>query len=262
MNQPGGVTSLADRSLAGKVALVTGAPRSIGRAIAGALASDGAHIVLHYRTREREAHDAAQAIRQKGVDVVAFSGDLRSSSNVTELFDAAEEHFGRIDIVVANAGATSQLQPVAEISDAEFDRMLDINTRAVFYVLREAARRIADGGRIINIGSSSVDSAGAGFGAYATSKNGPTATIRTLAKELAARGITANTILAGAVNDGFLAVDSEVLSPELMNHVAASAPAGRLGAPDDIGAVARFLAQPEAAWMNGQSVTVNGGSWI
>lgn len=249
--------------LTGKTALVTGAPRSIGRAIAEALAQEGANIVLHYRSRHAEAEDAAKAIREQGVDVLPVAADLTCSSNVRELFDQAAAHFGGVDIVVANAGVTQKrLEPVAEISDEEFDRVLAVNTRGVFYVLREAARRIADGGRIINVSSSATQSAGAGFGAYATSKNGATATIRTLAKELAARGITANTVASGAVLDGFLAADSDVLSPEMMRYVAASAPAGRMGQPRDIAAVARFLALPEAEWLTGQTLTVNGGSWI
>ncbi|MCQ8832063.1 SDR family oxidoreductase [Streptomyces malaysiensis] len=262
MNQSHGTRDPGVRRLAGKTALVTGAPRSIGRAIAEALAEEGANIVLHYRSRETEAHEAAEAIRKRGVDVLSLSADLTRSSSVRELFDLAIAHFGGLDIVVANAGVTSRLQPVAEVSDAEFDRVLAVNTRAVFYVLREAARRVSDGGRIINISSSSTRSAGAGFGAYATSKNGANATIRTLAKELSSRGITANSIHSGAVGDGFLAADSGVLSPEMTQYVAASAPAGRLGEPSDIAPVARFLALPEAEWINGQALVVNGGSWI
>ncbi|MFE2182386.1 SDR family oxidoreductase [Streptomyces sp. NPDC059455] len=262
MNQSNGPRGPGVRRLARRTALVTGAPRSIGRAIAEALAEEGANIVLHYRSRETEAHEAAEAIRKLGVDVLPLSADLTRSSSVRELFDLAIAYFGGLDIVVANAGVASRLQPVAEISDAEFDRVLAVNTRAVFYVLREAARRLSDGGRIINISSSSTQSAGAGFGAYATSKNGANATIRTLAKELSSRGITANSIHSGAVGDGFLAVDGGVLGPEMTQYVAASAPAGRLGEPSDIAPVARFLALPEAEWINGQALVVNGGSWI
>lgn len=192
------------RRLHGKVALVTGAPRSIGRAIAESLSDDGASVVVHYRSRRDEAEATVAALRGRGAEAIALGGDLGDSKNVVALLAEARAKLGGIDIVVANAGVTSPLSPVAEISDDTFERVLSANTRATFYVLREAARTVRDGGRIINISSSSARFTLAGFGAYATSKAAANVTIGVLANELGPRGITANSIMAGPIDAGFL----------------------------------------------------------
>ncbi len=253
------------KRLHGKVALVTGAPRSIGRAIAQSLADDGASIVVHYRSRRDEADATVSALRERGAEVIALGGDLSDSANVVALFAKTQARFGGVDIVVANAGVTSSLAPVAEISDDTFDRVLSANTRAPFYVLREAARTVRDGGRIINITSSSVRFTPAGFGAYATSKAAANTTIGVLANELGARGITANSIMAGPIAAGFLdpAGDTARGAPEgMIESLAAAAPAGRMGLPSDIGTIAAFLAAPDAGWINGQVILANNGAGI
>lgn len=248
--------------LRGKVALVTGAPRSIGRAIAQSLADDGARVVVHYRNRRDEADAAVAALRERGAEAIALGGDLSDSATVVALFAETQAAFGGIDIVVANAGATTALSPVADISDEDFDRLLSANTRATFYVLRQAARTVRDGGRIINISSSSVRFTPAGFGAYATSKTGANTTIGVLANELGARGITANSIMAGPIAAGFLDPSNEAVrnAPTgMMEAMAAVAPAGRMGRPSDIGPIAAFLASSEAGWINGQVILANDG---
>nr|WP_294570084.1 SDR family NAD(P)-dependent oxidoreductase [uncultured Arthrobacter sp.] len=205
----------------GKVALVTGAPRSIGRAIVESLSDDGASVVVHFRSRRDEADAAVAALRGRGAEAIANGGDLADGRNVAALFAETRAALGGIDIVVANAGATTAPAPVADISDKDFERLLSSNTRATFYVLRQAARTVRDGGRIINISSSSVQFAPAGYGAYATSKAGANTTIGVLANELGPRGITANSIMAGPIDAGFLDPSGDLVK---------GAPDGTIGA--------------------------------
>lgn len=248
--------------LAGKVALVTGAARGIGRGIAESMAAEGARIVVHYRSREREAAETVAALEGLGTESLMFGADLTDSSAVRAMFRTAAEEFGGVDIVVANAGTNSSHAAAADTTDEEFDRLLEVNTRSTFFVLRQAAREIRDGGRIINVSSSSVENPQRGFAAYATTKAAALATVRVLAEELGERGITANTVMAGAVASGFLDPAGDAaqrLGEDLLRELARSAPAGRLGTPADIAAVATFLAGDDAAWVNGQTLLVNGG---
>jgi len=250
--------------LRGKTAIVTGAPRSIGAAVAAALAAEGANVVVHYFNRPEEADHTAVELRSAGGSAITLGGDLSHSGEVKALFEQAAEHFGGVDIVVANAGATSAPSSVAEISDELFERLLNADTRATFNVLRAAARVIRDGGRIINISSSSVRFEPAGFAAYSTSKAGALTTIGILAKELGARGITANSIMAGPIGAGFLDPASEIVknAADAVDDLAAAAPAGRLGQPDDIAPIALFLASPESGWVNGQTILANNGALV
>jgi 3-oxoacyl-[acyl-carrier protein] reductase len=251
--------------LTGKVAVVTGAPRSIGHGIASQLGELGADVVVHYHSRKEEAERTVQSLTSRGVRAVAVAGDLTDSTKVRSVFNQAVAAFGGIDIVVANAGATTALTPVADITDDQFDLMLSVNTRAVFYVLREATRRVRDGGRIINITSSSAKFTPAGFAAYAASKAGANVVVKVLATELGARGITANSVMSGPVEAGFLDPSSEVVAAApvgMLDSIAAAAPAGRLGRPEDIASVVAFLATPAAGWVNGQIILVNNGAAI
>ncbi len=254
-----------ERPLTGKTALVTGAPRSIGRAAAEALAALGANIAVHFRSRQDEADATVADLRAAGANAVALGADLSDPAQITALFDKVEREFGGLDIVVANAGVTSPPAPLAQMTDEEFDRVFAVNTRSVFFVLREAARRLRDGGRIINVGSSSAHFALEGFSVYAGSKTAPLTAVRILAKELGPRQITANTVVVGPIADGFLAADSDFMrgAPDgMLDQLAAAAPAKRLGAPGDIGSVIAFLATSQASWVNGQEILVNGGASV
>ena len=205
------------------------------------------------------------ALHSSGAEAIAVGGDLSDSSAVATLFGAAREQFGGVDIVVANAGRTAPMTPVAEISDGLFDELLDANTRATFYVLREAARTVRDGGRIINISSSSVHFTPAGYAAYSTSKSGALTTTAILALELGGRGITANSIMAGPIGTGFLdpTSDAVVAAPAgALDALAAASPAGRMGRPSDIASLAVFLAGPGAGWVNGQTILANNGALV
>jgi 3-oxoacyl-[acyl-carrier protein] reductase len=251
------------RRLEGKTALVTGAPRGLGLGIAQAMAEQGANVAVHFHNRVDEATAAVEDLRARGVDAEAFCGDLSDSSAVGSLFGEVIRRFGGIDIVVANAGASSSHAMVANISDDEFARLSRVNVNATFFVLREAARTIRDGGRIINVSSSSVRNPQSGFGAYATTKAAALATVRVLAQELGARSVTANSLVAGPVAAGFLDPSSPAvqhMGTSMLETLAKAAPAGRLGTPEDIGAVAAFLSGDDAVWVTGQDIVVNGGS--
>ena len=251
--------------LRGKVAIVTGARRSIGEAIVRALAEQGAKVVVHYRSGRDEAEKLVAELCASGSDAVALGGNLSRSAEVKALFDESEVLYGGVDIIVANAGATAVPSATAEVTDEVFEFVIDSNTRATFYVLREAARKIRDGGRIINISSSSVRFELPGFSAYATSKAGALTTIGILAKELGARGITANSIMAGPIASGFLDPNGEIVSsaPDgLIDDLASAAPSHRLGLPSDIAPLAVFLASAEAGWINGQTILTNNGATV
>lgn len=262
-------TAAASGRLDGKTAIVTGARRSIGRAIAIALADAGAGVVIAYNSGRDEADRTVAGLRSRGSDAIGFGADLSSSAAVSRLFDETTTHFGGVDIVVANAGITAPPTPVAAVSDELFESLLNTNTRATFYVLREAARTVRDGGRIINISSSSINSTPAGFAAYTTSKSGALTTIGILARELGPRQITANSIMAGAIGSGFLDPAGDLLGslpPEMvstfMHTIAAETPAGRIGQPSDIAPIAAFLASSEAGWINGQTILANNGATV
>ncbi len=250
------------KPLAERTALITGAPRSIGRAITEALAQDGANIVAHYHSREEEATELAEVLERRGTEVLSVQADLTDPGAVGHLFDAATERFGAIDVVIANAGRPGNNKPVAEISDEEYDGLQAVNARAVFMVLREAAARVRDEGRIINI-SSTTTAYQAGYAMYGASKAGANVIVRILAAELGARGITSNSLIVGPIAAGFLAGDSAFdAGSDVLDQLAAASPAGRPGTPDDVAAVAAFLAQPEAGWINGQLLTINGGATV
>jgi 3-oxoacyl-[acyl-carrier protein] reductase len=254
-------TADSPKPLSGRTALITGAPRSIGRAITEALARDGANIVAHYRSRQQEATELAELLESRGSQVLTIPGDLTEAETVSRLFDAAVERFGGIDVVVANAGRSGATKPVADITDEEYDGLQAVNNRAVFLVLREAARRIRDGGRIINISSSTTAYPQAGYAMYAASKVSSSMIARILAAELGPRNITSNSLIVGPVAAGFLSGDGAFdAAGGILDQLAEASPADRLGTPEEVAAVAAFLARPEASWINGQLLTVNGGA--
>lgn len=262
MSTPDG-TLASPKPLAGRTALITGAPRSIGRAIAEALARDGASIVAHYRSRQQEAAELAQLLESRGAQVLTVPGDLTEPQAVRRLFDAAVERFGGVDVVVANAGRPGATKPVADITDEEYDGLQAVNNRAVFLVLREASRRIRDGGRIINVSSSTTVYPQAGYAMYAASKVSSSMIVQILAAELGPRNITSNSLVVGPVAAGFLSGDGAFdAAGGILGQLAKAAPADRLGTPDEVAAVAAFLARPEASWINGQLLTVNGGALV
>jgi 3-oxoacyl-[acyl-carrier protein] reductase len=238
-----------------KVALVTGASRGIGAAIAERLARDGFRVVVNYAGDAAPAEALVRSIEQAGGKALAAQADVGDAIAVRRLFDAAGAAFGGVDVLVNNAGIMN-LAPIAETDDASFDRHIAVNLRGTFNTLREAARRMHEGGRIINLSSSTVGLLMPSYGVYAATKAAVEAMTGVLAKELRGRGITVNAVAPGPTATR-LFLDGK--SPELVDHLAKLAPLERLGQPEDIAAVVAFLAGPDGGWINGQTLRANGG---
>ena len=239
----------------GKVAVVTGASRGIGAAIAERLGRDGFTVIVNYAGSAAAAEELVRKIEEQGGRALAAQADVSDANAVRRMFDAAEAAFGGIDVLVNNAGIMT-LGTIADVDDAAFDRQVLVNLKGSFNTLREAARRLRAGGRIINFSSSVVGLLQPGYGVYAATKAGVEAITGVLAKELRGRTITVNAVAPGpTATDLFL----NGKSPELIDRLAKLAPLERLGQPDDIAAAVAFLAGPDGAWINGQTLRANGG---
>lgn len=238
-----------------RVALVTGASRGIGAAIAERLATDGFSVIVNYAGRVADADGLVAKIEAKGGRAIAVQADISDPDAVTRMFDAAEAGFGGIDVLVNNAGMM-KLAHLADSDDALFDSQIAINLKGVFNTLREASKRLRDGARIINLSSSVVGLAPATYGVYAATKAGVEAMTHVLTKELRGRNITVNAIAPGpTATDLFLDGKPQAV----IDNLAKAAPLERLGKPEDIAAAVAFLAGPDGAWINGQILRANGG---
>ncbi|MBR2691923.1 MAG: SDR family oxidoreductase [Aquamicrobium sp.] len=238
-----------------RVAIVTGASRGIGAAMAQRLAQDGFAVVVNYARGREEAEQVVAAIEAQGGHAVAVQADIGETSGAATLFDTAEQAFGGVDVLVNNAG-TMKLGALADVADADFDRQVALNLGGVFRGMREAARRLRDGGRIISFSSSVVGLYQPGYGVYAATKAAVEAMTHILAKELGPRGITVNAVAPGPVETRFFL---EGKSDEQVRAIKAMNPLKRLGQPEDIAGVVAFLASPEGGWVNGQVIRANGG---
>jgi 3-oxoacyl-[acyl-carrier protein] reductase len=240
-----------------KVAIVTGASRGIGRAIALRLAQDNIAVVVNYAHRASDADDVVQAIEAAGGRAIALQGDVANASDCARLFDATEAEYGGVDIVINNAGV---IQPgttmLADTDDALYERIFAINTRGTFNMLRLAATRMRTGGRIVNFSSSVIGLALPGYAIYAGSKAAVETFTNIFAKELRGKGISVTAVAPGpTATDLFM----EGKTPELVERLGKMAPLERLGTPDDIAGTVAFLVGPQGAWVNGQTLRVNGG---
>ncbi|GAB2627549.1 putative short chain dehydrogenase/reductase [Paractinoplanes abujensis] len=244
-------------TLAGKVAIVTGGTANLGKLFAESLAGDGANLVLHYNSprREQEAADAVNDVKGRGVEAIAVQADLTSTANVTALIDATIQRFGRWDILVNTSGIIVR-KPLAETTEEEFDSSFAINTKIPFFLMKEAAGRMADNGRIINMVTTQVAVTAPTYSAYAGSKSPVEHFTKAFAKEIGHRGITVNCIAPGPQKTSFLygAENDETLA-----WLAGQTVTGELGDPVDVVPVMRFLAAPETRWVTAQTVFVNGG---
>jgi 3-oxoacyl-[acyl-carrier protein] reductase len=238
-----------------KVAIVTGASRGIGAAVAERLARDGFTVVVNYAGSQAPAEALVRKIEAAGGRALAAQGDVANPEAVKRMFDAAEAAFGGVDVLVNNAGIMA-LAPIAQSDDALFDRHIAVNLKGSFNTMREAARRLRNGGRVINFSSSVVGLLQPTYGVYAATKAAIEAMTSVLAKEMRGRGITVNAVAPGpTATDLFL----DGKSPELVERLAKLAPLERLGTPTDIAGTVAFLAGPDGAWVNGQTLRANGG---
>ncbi|RVB77576.1 MULTISPECIES: SDR family oxidoreductase [unclassified Mesorhizobium] len=240
----------------GRAALVTGASKGIGAEMARRLARDGFSVVVNYARGAEAAESVVREIAAEGGTAIAVQADVGVPVGVTRLFDAAEQAFGGLDVLVNNAGIM-KLSPIAQMDDADFDRQIAVNLGGVFRGMREGARRLRDGGRIVSFSSSVVGLYQPSYGVYAATKAGVEAMTHVLAKELGPRGITVNVVAPGPVaTELFLDGKSEALVETITKLI----PLGRLGQPADIAGVVSFLAGPDGGWVNGQVLRANGGT--
>ncbi|MCW2744363.1 MAG: 3-oxoacyl-ACP reductase [Mycobacterium sp.] len=238
-----------------RAALVTGSSRGIGAAVAVRLAADGIGVLVNYRADREAAEKVVATITAGGGRAVAVQADVADADQLRGLFAAAEEHLGRLDVVVSNAGIGSTV-PIAQATDADFDTVFATNTRATFVALREAANRLPDGGRIIVISRAGVRPRPGG-GLYAASKAAGDQLVRAAAQELGPRQITVNSVLPGATRTDMWADRPPSIGDD--EHVAARTALRRLGEPDDIADVVAFLASDAARWITGQAIVADGG---
>jgi 3-oxoacyl-[acyl-carrier protein] reductase len=241
--------------LEGKAALVTGASRGIGRAIALRLAQDCASIVVNYSGSAEAAQRVVAEIEAAGGRAVAVQADVSKPADVERLFDETVRHFGRLDILVNNAGVFFT-KPLVEVGEAEFDRIFAVNVKGTFFACQEAAKRLSDGGRIVNFSSSTTAMMLPRYSAYVATKGAVEQLSHVLAKELGPRGITVNVVSPGPTDTELFSSDK---TEEDKRRFAQMAALGRLGQPQDIADVVAFLASDDARWITGQNIRTNGG---
>ncbi len=240
-------------SLQGKVAIITGASSGIGRGIAERLAQEGAAVIVNYGKSADKAQSVVRTIEAKGGKAVAVQADISKVVDIRRLFQDALPHFGRIDIVIANAGIFNQ-KPLMETSEEEYDSMFALNTKGTFFTLQEAGRHLQNGGRIIFISSGATAMSFPGAAVYKGSKSAGEQFVATLAKELGTRQITVNTVSPGFTETDMLPKDDAFRKTGME-----MSPLGRLGQPDDIANVVRFLVSEEGGWITGHNLQAGGG---
>ncbi|SDR08053.1 SDR family oxidoreductase [Paraburkholderia tuberum] len=238
-----------------KVAIVTGASRGIGTAIAQRLAKDGYAVAVNYAASAGEADALVSAIREAGGKAVAVQADVSKPGDVRRMFEITERELGKVDVLVNNAGVMKPT-PLADTPDALYDQTFDINVRGTFNTLREAAARLNDGGRIVNFSTSVLALNLPGYGIYTATKAAVEAFTRVFAKELRGRNITVNAVAPGPIAT---ALFLEGKTDEQIETFAKMPPLQRLGEPEDVAGVVAFLVGPDAGWVNGQVLRANGG---
>lgn len=238
-----------------KVAIVTGASRGIGAAIAERLAADGFAVVINYSGNPAPADALAAKIQANGGQALVCKADVGDVDAVRRMFNATETTFGGVDVLINNAGIMA-LSKIADSDDADFDRQINVNLKGTFNTLREAAKRLRDGGRIVNLSTSVVGLKLESYGIYAATKAAVETLTAILSKELRGRHITVNAVAPGpTTTDLFLNGKSD----ELIERMSKMNPLERLGTPEDIAGAVSFLAGPDGGWINGQVLRANGG---
>jgi 3-oxoacyl-[acyl-carrier protein] reductase len=240
-----------------KVAIVTGSSRGIGAAIARRLAADGHAVVVNYSGRAADAEQVVSAIVSAGGRAIAVQADVANPADVARLFAEAEARFGGVDILVNNAGIMQPgVVPLGQTEEALFDRLIAINLKGTFNPLKLATTRLRSGGRIVNFSTSVVGLALPGYSVYTATKAAIESLTNILAKELRGRNISVNAVAPGpTATDLFLTGKT----PEQIGAFSKAAPLERLGLPEDIAGLVSFLAGPDGAWINGQTIRANGG---
>lgn len=243
-------------TLEGKVAIITGASRGIGQSIAERLGKEGVSVIVNYAGSEPAAMSVVESIQAVGGIAIAIRADISNAADVQHLFEQARSHFGQLDFLINNAGWKPEDAPIAETTEADFDKTFAVNVRGTFLCSREAVKYLNSGGRIINFASIVVPLAAPNQAAYAATKAAVEAMTRAHAKELAGRNISVNAIAPGAT-------DTEMMhqgkTDEDLQAIIDATPLGRLGDPEDIANAVVFLLSPQGSWINGQIIHCNGG---
>lgn len=244
-----------EHKLAGKVALVTGASRGIGREIAEELARNGAKVVVNYASSPGKAEEVVDGIKQRGGEAVAIQADISSVAEIEMLFHKTLEAYGQVDILINNAGIMIT-KPIASMTEEDFDKQFAINVKGTYFACQQAARHMNDNGRIINFSTSVNGSMFPAYSAYAGTKGAVEQFTRQLSKELGPKGITINAVAPGPVNTELFTVGK---TEEQISAIANMNSFGRLGEPEDISRIVLFLSSQESQWITGQTIRVNGG---
>lgn len=248
-------TSHEMKRLAGKVALVTGGSRGIGAAIAKRLGAEGADVAISFSASPDAAQQVVTAIRAYGRNAEAFKADAANPTEVTQLVRSVAQRFGRLDILVNNAGVFVH-KPVEQIADEEYDRTFDINVKSVFAAVREASGHLREGGRIITIGSVAGQRAPfPGVALYAATKFAVQGLTRGWAREFAPRGVTVNVVQPGPID-----TDMNPANSDFAKAILPTVPMSRYGQPDEVASIAAFLASPEASYITGAAINIDGGT--
>ncbi len=247
--------------LTGKKALVTGGSRGIGRGIVLALATQGADVVVNYHSHKEEAEKVAAEVKKMGREAMVIQADVSQSSQVKDMFEEVKKHWGKLDILVNNAGIL-KFAPFEEITEEDWDKILDVNLKGQFLCAHEAIKLMGKGSRIINIASIASGGVGVGFASvahYTASKGGIIALTENMAVDLGAKGININAVAPGIIESD---MTKEMLADEKQAQgFMARIPRKRVGKPEDIGAAVAFLASDEADYITGTVLYVDGG-WL
>ncbi len=242
-------------TLNNKVAIVTGSSRGIGKAIATKLASYGAAVVINYSHSADKANQTVEEIKQQGGNAIAIQADVGKIAEIESLFEQTVDKLGQVDILVNCAGIIIN-KPLVEITEADFDKIVAVNIKGTYFACQQAVKRMNEGGRIINISSTTTAMMLPTYSAYVATKGAVEQVTRVLAKEVGSRGITVNTVSPGPTDTPLF---REGKTEEQIKKFGDMAALGRIGEVEDIADVVAFLASDNARWITGQNIRANGG---
>lgn len=244
-----------NNELSNKVAIVTGASKGIGRKVAEQLASLGISTVVNYHSNKQEAQDVVKGIVSKGGDALAIQADISKVSNIEKLFEQTIKNFGKVDILINNAGLMVN-NPIDKVSEEEFDKHFAINVKGTYFTCQQAMKYMEANGRIINFSTSVTSAMFPAYSVYAASKGAIEQITRQLAKEFGPKGITINAIAPGPVKTKLFMQGKTEQQIEMFSKMNSF---GRLGEPEDIANVIEFLISDKSHWITGQTIKINGG---
>ncbi|GJD22910.1 short-chain dehydrogenase/reductase SDR [Rivularia sp. IAM M-261] len=249
-----------------KIALITGGSRGLGKDMALRLAQTGYNVIVTYQSKLEEANNVVSQIRENGQNAATLKldvGDIKSFDDFVSKLQALlvqEFETDKLDFLINNAGIGATI-PIADVTEEDFDRLVNIHFKGVYFLTQKLLPHIQDGGRIINISSGTTRFANPGYSVYASAKSAIETFTRYLAKEVGGRGITANVLAPGAIETDFN--NATVRSnPQIKGMIASNTALGRVGQAEDIGGIVAFLCSPDAGWINGQRIEASGGVFL